>query len=66
MTELEMSVTLGLLIEPEKNFVHIDKDLKEDINHIANAFTEISRQKCTLGAFHTDIWLEFVPWHSLN
>lgn len=66
MTELEMCDTLGILIEPGRNRVKVTRELRQNIGLISQAFSEMTTQKELYGTVNQDIWLEFVPWHSLN
>lgn len=66
MTEVEMSRTLGILADPEKNRLPIGEDLRDDIQMLCMTFQEMMDQKEDYGSVNTDLWLEFIPWHSLN
>jgi hypothetical protein len=66
MNELEMCKTLGILFDPEMNKVSLTQDLIDDIIQVCNAFSEITHQKERYGSVNQDLWLEFIPWHSLN
>ena len=66
MTELEMSVTLGILAEPEKNRVAVDPLLASEILYLKHIFTMNQRQKVEMGSLNADIWAQLLPWHSLN
>jgi hypothetical protein len=66
MTELQMSETLGLISEPEKNFVHIDETIASEIQALKKVFATVSHQKLAIGNANVNLWCEFVPWSSLN
>ncbi|HEY9746526.1 MAG TPA: hypothetical protein V6C99_09955 [Oculatellaceae cyanobacterium] len=66
MTELEMSLTLGLLSEPEKNFVRMDTILQTEIMYLKHIFQISKHQRDELGNLNPDLWAELLPWHSLN
>lgn len=61
-----MCDTLGLLLEPSENKVPVTEGFLNDIQSITMAFSELNAQKTLLGSVNHDIWLEFIPWHSLN
>ncbi len=66
MTELEMSTTLGILFDPDCNKVLPDPEVCESIRKVSLAFAEVTMQKQLFGPVNEDVWLEFIPWHSLN
>lgn len=66
MTEQDMSLALGLLVEPEKNRLGLDTELQRHIQELQNAFTHIAAQKSFFGTLQADLWAEFLPWSSLN
>lgn len=66
MTELELCDHLGLLLEPTKNRVVMNEDLENDIAYVNLVFAEATLQKSDLGPVQQDLWLELIPWHSLN
>jgi hypothetical protein len=66
MTELEMSETLGIILDPENNRLSISKQLRWDIQKVYRAFSEANTQRESFGTLNEDLWLEFIPWHSLN
>jgi len=66
MTELEMTVTLGILPDPDKNFVHVDEALKAEITYLSTIFAIARGQKEMIGTANPDMWIELLPWHSLN
>ena len=66
MTELELSVTLGIVPEPEKNRLHVDALLRAEILYLQHIFAITRYQKDSANAPWKDAWMELVPWHSLN
>lgn len=66
MTELEMSLTLGLLSEPEKNYVKMDSTLQMEMMYLKHIFQISKSQREEIGLLNQDIWAELLPWHSLN
>jgi len=66
MTELEMSLTLGLLSEPEKNVVHSHTLLEHEMALLKNIFAVARKQRQEIGVLNPDLWAELLPWHSLN
>ncbi len=66
MTELEMSQTLGMIMDPVRNRLAVTSDLALEMTQLGMAFTQAIRQRPHLGTLNPDLWLEFVPWHSLN
>lgn len=66
MTELEMSLTLGIMSEPEKNRVHVDPVIQAEIMYLKHIFMISTVQRHEIGRVNQDVWAELVPWHSLN
>lgn len=66
MRETDIAEQLGLMLEPERNKLPLSTDMKEDMFIIHYAIQEMSTQKMVMGIFHQDVWLDFLPWHSLN
>ena len=66
MTELEMSLTLGITNEPVKNRVSIDPLLHAEIMYLKHIFKINEIQKLEVGNANPDAWADLLPWHSLN
>lgn len=66
MTELEMSLTLGLMIEPERNYVKVDPLIQAEIMYLKHIFSIARVQSEEVGRANPDFWAELLPWHSLN
>ena len=66
MTELEMSLTLGLLTEPVKNRVHADPVIFAEVMYLKHIFMISKNQKQEIGCANPDTWADLLPWHSLN
>lgn len=66
MTELELSLTLGILVEPERNKVKVDPLLQAEIMYLKHIFQIIDDQKEDIGVLNPDVWADLLPWHSLN
>jgi len=66
MTELEMSITLGLMTEPEKNRVKIDPLLQAEIMYLKHIFAIAKTQNTEVGRANPDSWAALLPWHSTN
>ena len=66
MTELEMSLTLGILVEPDRNRVEVDPLLASQIMCLKHVFVMNESQKTEIGNIHGDTWAQLLPWHSLN
>jgi hypothetical protein len=66
MTELELFDNLGILLDPEQNRVSVTPAIRENINMLSSVFSEMNTQKRRFGTLNPDIWLELIPWHSLN
>jgi len=66
MTELEMSITLGLMVEPEKNRVQIDPLLQAEIMYLKQIFAISKSQSLEVGRVNPDTWAALLPWHSVN
>jgi hypothetical protein len=66
MTELEMSITLGLMVEPEQNRVKIDPLLQAEIMYLKQIFAISKSQNQEVGRVNPDTWAALLPWHSVN
>jgi hypothetical protein len=66
MTEQELCVALGLLDEPVNNRLCLTASLAADLQAVVKGLQAAKAQKQWLGVLHTDLWSEFLPWHSLN
>lgn len=66
MTELEMSLSLGLVVEPEKNHVMVDPILQAEVLYLRHIFAIQKAQRQEIGQFNQDIWADLLPWHSSN
>lgn len=66
MTELELSLTLGMVCEPEANRVKVDPLLNAEVMYLKHIFTIAGAQRREIGRVNPDIWAELLPWHSLN
>jgi hypothetical protein len=66
MTELEMSLTLGIMNEPVQNRVNVDPLLHAEIMYLKHVFLINQHQRQEIGTFNPDTWADLLPWHSLN
>lgn len=66
MTELELSLTLGLMSEPDRNKVHVDPLIQAEIMYLKHIFTIARVQRSEVGQINPDTWAELLPWHSMN
>ena len=66
MTELEMSLSLGLVVEPERNHVTVDPLIQAEILYLRHIFTIQKMQRQEMGQLNHDTWAELLPWHSAN
>ena len=66
MTEQEMCLVLGILNEPEKNRVRMDEHLRLDLALLGDVFAIARDQREHLGSVNCDVWIDFLPWHSMN
>jgi hypothetical protein len=66
MTEQELCLTLGLLEEPSINRLPITEDLAYDIRTLKMVFDMAQSQRQPIGLTQMELWLDFLPWHSLN
>jgi hypothetical protein len=66
MTELEMSITLGLMAEPERNRVKLDPLLQAEILYLKQIFAIAKCQSTEVGRANPDAWAALLPWHSVN
>ena len=70
MTELafalRMAAQLGLRSEPTRN--RVDETFLEEhtLQHMMDVLSTQQRQKAQLGGVKTQVWLQLVPWTSLN
>ena len=61
-----MCLVLGLLNEPEHNRVQMDEALKEDILSLTTIFEMAGCQRESFGSANSELWIDFLPWHSFN
>jgi hypothetical protein len=66
MNELEMCETLGIIVDPQQNKLSMTTDIADNILLLSEAFFLQGKQREQLGPVNPDLWLELVPWHSLN
>ena len=66
MNELELFDTLGIILDPDYNRLAITEDIQISIENLSYVLCEMNTQKKSYGTLNPDIWLEFIPWHSLN
>lgn len=66
MTELELSLTLGLMVEPEQNKVKVDPLIQAEIMYLKHVFSINRLQTQEVGRANPDFWAELLPWHSVN
>jgi hypothetical protein len=66
MSELEMSQKLGLVLEPTQNRIAASNETIASVVSLLETFREHRTQAEWSQDLYTDMWLEFVPWHSDN
>ncbi|WP_373532754.1 hypothetical protein [Vampirovibrio sp.] len=66
MTEIELSLTLGLTIEPEQNKVQMDPLIQAEIMYLKHIFMINKMQTLEVGRANPDFWADLLPWHSAN
>lgn len=66
MTEQDLSLFLGILHEPTHNRLPMDPLLSRDIEDLTLIFTLGFEQRDQLGSWNPDLWIDLLPWHSLN
>ncbi len=66
MTELELSLTLGLMVEPEQNKVKVDPLIQAEIMYLKHVFSITKLQTEEVGRANPDFWADLLPWHSVN
>jgi hypothetical protein len=66
MREMEMCAALGIVLDPDRNKLSVTPELACEIAIVSFAFLEINTQREVFGQVNEDLWLEFIPWHSLN
>lgn len=66
MTELELSQKLGIILEPEANYVEMTENMVACLHTLRETFREQDRQRLDIGSVYDELWLELLPWHSLN
>ena len=66
MTELELSKKLGIILEPEENHVEVTESLVACLHTLRETFREQDKQRFEMGSIYEELWLELLPWHSLN
>jgi len=66
MTELELSYTLGIIPDPEKNRVHLDGHLHLEVLFFSHVFQIMQSYNVKMGSPVPNLWLEILPYHSPN
>jgi hypothetical protein len=66
MTEIELSLTLGLMLEPEQNKVKIEPLIHAEIMYLKHVFVINRLQRQEVGRANPDFWADLLPWHSTN
>lgn len=66
MTEMELCLTLGMIQEPDKNRFNATPLAKAQLCLVVEALTIQRIQKQHLGTLNDELWLEMLPWHSIN
>lgn len=61
-----MCNTLGIMLDPDQNRLSVTEDIRKSIRLVSTVFSEMHQQKQQYGTVNEDLWLEFIPWHSLN
>lgn len=64
MTEEQLGLTLGFMPDPEKNRLSLTESL--DVIQLSEVFAILESQQRRYGRVNADLWMEFLPWHSLN
>lgn len=58
---------LGIVIEPDANALPLDQDLNQEIRELVNSLLRISQERAVNPmANPSSLWMEFIPWNSLN
>jgi hypothetical protein len=66
MTEQELCLALGLLEEPCHNRIALTEKTISHLLQVSQALTVSHQQKEMFGSVGSELWLDFLPWHSLN
>lgn len=66
MTEMELCLTLGMIQEPERNRFESTPVAKAQMCLAVEALMIQKIQKAQLGSLNDELWLEMLPWHSIN
>jgi hypothetical protein len=58
---------LGIVIEPDANALPLDQDLNQEIRELVNSLLKISQERAVNPMVNpSSLWMEFIPWNSLN
>jgi hypothetical protein len=66
MTDIQLSSTLGIIQEPIKNKVHFSNEQAEQFMELTFVLRQAESQQKLLKPTTENLWVEFLPWHSLN
>lgn len=67
MNELEMSVALGIVSDPDFNKLNISqREVVEDVRRIIRIINMVNEQKKKIGSLMVERWTDLIPCYSFN
>ncbi len=67
MNELEMSISLGIVSDPDSNKLDLkQREAVEDVRRIIRIFNMVGEQKKKVGNLMVERWADLIPCYSFN
>ena len=67
MNELEMSIALGIVSDPDNNKLDLkQREAVEDVRRILRIFNMVREQKNKVGNLMVERWADLIPCYSFN
>lgn len=67
MNELEMSIALGIVSDPDNNKLDLaQREVIEDVRRILRIFNMVNDQKSKIGNLMVERWADLIPCYSFN
>lgn len=67
MNELEMSVALGIVSDPDQNKLELaQREVIEDVRRVIRIVNMVNDQKKKMGSLMVERWADLIPCYSFN
>lgn len=67
MNELEMSVALGIVSDPDSNKLDLNqREVIEDVRRVMRIINMVNDQKKKIGSLMVERWTDLIPCYSFN